>query len=117
MTNSAGACVLKEVVRAAQATVDESYQLEEQTVRLHLQHIYDSVLARQRILNICETAVVPPAEARRAMAEVGWKAGKLDFMFVVQSLRDAAEAKRQRLQALGDLWHATLELHRAQGDL
>ena len=57
-----------------------------------------------------------PERVQRLMTE-GWRAGKFDLFRLLQTSRDAAEARRLYLETLGLLWDSTIALDRAVGAL
>jgi outer membrane protein TolC len=58
---------------------------------------------------------VPAAERARDLLTQGWQAGKFDLFRVIQVSREAGEARRHQIEALGNLWQAAIELDRATG--
>ena len=45
----------------------------------------------------------------------GWRAGKFDLFRLLQTSRDASEARRLYLETLGLLWESSIALDRAVG--
>ena len=105
------------VAAAERTAADTELQLSERSIALQVRQQSCLLSARARILQIFEAQVVPAAERRSSLAISGWRAGKLDFVFAVQSLREARDAQRQRLEAVGLLWQARIDLDRATGSL
>jgi outer membrane protein TolC len=103
--------------RAEQQQVDDEHDLTEREVRLQVRQALAACAARWEVLHALEERVQPATEAHAQMSLEGWRAGKLEFAWVVQSLRDAATVRRQRLEALAQVWAASIELARVGGDL
>jgi outer membrane protein TolC len=59
--------------------------------------------------------VLPAAEAAVALMTEGWRAGKFDLFRLLQTARDASEARRLYLETLGLLWESAIALDRAVG--
>lgn len=64
-----------------------------------------------------EERLLPAVEDSVNLLREGWRAGKFDFFRVIQASREASEARRVYLGALGELWQATTELNRSAGTL
>jgi outer membrane protein TolC len=59
--------------------------------------------------------MLPAAEAAVTLMTEGWRAGKFDLFRLLQTSRDASEARRLYLETLGLLWDSTIALDRAVG--
>ncbi|HET6346903.1 MAG TPA: TolC family protein, partial [Myxococcota bacterium] len=103
--------------RAEQQQVDDEHSLTEREVRLQVREALAACAARWEVLHALQERVQPATEAHAQMSLEGWRAGKLEFAWVVQSLRDAATVRRQRLEALAQVWAASIELARVGGDI
>ena len=59
--------------------------------------------------------MLPAAESVVTLMTEGWRAGKFDLFRLLQTSRDAAEARRLYLETLGLLWDSSIALDRAVG--
>ena len=102
--------------RAPTARVrDDERALLARQVALEVDRALRDVRARDEQARIQATEVVPAAERARDLLTQGWQAGKFDLFRVIQVSREAGEARRHQLEALGSLWQAAIELDRATG--
>jgi len=103
------------VARADRARADDEHELVARQIALEVDRAYREVRARDEQARIQETEVVPAAERARDLLTQGWQAGKFDLFRVIQVSREAGEARRHQIEALGSLWQAAIELDRATG--
>jgi cobalt-zinc-cadmium efflux system outer membrane protein len=103
------------VARAERARADDEHEVVARQIALEVDRGYREVRAREEQARILETEVVPAAERARDLLTQGWQAGKFDLFRVIQVAREAGEARRHQIEALGSLWQATIELDRATG--
>jgi cobalt-zinc-cadmium efflux system outer membrane protein len=101
---------------AERSRLDEERALAERQVALEVERAYQSVNAQAGIVELLDRDVVPAAEASVRLLTEGWRAGKFDLFRVLQTSRDASEARRLYLATLGALWDASIALDRAVGD-
>ena len=64
---------------------------------------------------VLDHEVLPAAEAAVTLMTEGWRAGKFDLFRLLQTSRDASEARRLHLETLGLLWESSIALDRAVG--
>jgi len=101
--------------RADRARTDDERALLARQIALEVDRALRDVRARDEQARIQATEVVPAAERARDLLTQGWQAGKFDLFRVIQVSREAGEARRHQLEALGSLWQAAIELDRATG--
>ena len=104
------------VAEAQRARLDEERALAEREVALEVERSLQSVKAQAAIVELLDREVVPAAETSVRLLTEGWRAGKFDLFRVLQTSRDASEARRLYLETLGALWDASIALDRAVGD-
>ncbi|HXJ23901.1 MAG TPA: TolC family protein [Polyangia bacterium] len=103
------------VARAERNRVEDERALAAREVALEVERAFQSVDAQDAAARIMDRDVLPAAEAAARLLTDGWRAGKFDLFRVLQTLRDASEARRLYLETLGALWEATIALDRAVG--
>jgi outer membrane protein, heavy metal efflux system len=103
------------IARADRARADDERDLVTRQIALEVDRAYREVRARHEQALIQETEVLPSAERARDLLTQGWQAGKFDLFRVIQVSREAGEARRHQIEALGNLWQAAIELDRATG--
>jgi cobalt-zinc-cadmium efflux system outer membrane protein len=103
------------IARADRARADDERGLVMRQIELEVDRAYREVRARNEQAHIQQTEVVPAAERARDLLTQGWQAGKFDLFRVIQVSREAGEARRHQIEALGSLWQASIELDRATG--
>ncbi len=57
----------------------------------------------------------PAAQRNLELVTQGWRSGKFDLFRVVQTAREAADARRRLLELTGAVWDATINLDRVSG--
>ncbi len=103
------------VTRAERRRIEEEQSLLEQEIALEVSALYRSTFARHQQATLWKSEIVPAIESNLDLVGQGWRAGKFDLFRVVQVAREAAEAQRKQLEALGSLWQSVIELDRAVG--
>ena len=103
------------LVRAEQSRLDDERALAERDVSWEVERAYQAIGAEAEIASLLDREVLPAAESAVALLTDGWKAGKFDLFRVLQTSRDASEARRLYLETLGTLWDAAIALDRAVG--
>jgi cobalt-zinc-cadmium efflux system outer membrane protein len=103
------------VTRAERGRLEEERTLAEREVALEVERAFQSVDAQAAAVRVMDRDVLPAADAAARLLTDGWRAGKFDLFKVLQTLRDASEARRLYLETLGTLWDATIALDRAVG--
>jgi outer membrane protein, heavy metal efflux system len=103
------------VARAERSRLEDERALAAREVALEVERAFQSVQAQATALRIMERDVLPAADAAARLLSDGWRAGKFDLFRVLQTLRDASEARRLYLDTLGALWDAAIALDRAVG--
>jgi cobalt-zinc-cadmium efflux system outer membrane protein len=101
--------------RADRSRTDDDRALLARQIALEVDRALRDVRARDEQARIQATEVVPAAERARDLLTQGWQAGKFDLFRVIQVSREAGEARRHQIEALGSLWQAAIELDRATG--
>jgi cobalt-zinc-cadmium efflux system outer membrane protein len=103
------------VARAERSRLEDERALAARDVALEVERAFQSVDAQDAAVRIMDRDVLPAADAVSRLLTDGWQAGKFDLFRVLQTLRDASEARRLYLETLGALWEATINLDRAVG--
>jgi cobalt-zinc-cadmium efflux system outer membrane protein len=103
------------VARAERGRLEDERALAGREVALEVERAFQSVGAQAGAVQVMQQEVLPAADAAAALLTEGWRAGKFDLFRVLQTLRDASEARRLYLETLGALWDATIALDRAVG--
>jgi outer membrane protein, heavy metal efflux system len=103
------------LARADRFRVDEELALVERDVALEVERAFQAERAHREIVELLARDVLPAAEATITLMTEGWRAGKFDLFRLIQTSRDASEAKRLYLETLGLLWDSAIELDRAVG--
>jgi outer membrane protein, heavy metal efflux system len=104
------------IARAERARLDDELALAEREVALEVERAFAKVGTETGVVALLEREVLPAAEASVRLLTEGWRAGKFDLFRVLQTSRDASEARRLYLDTLGTLWEASIALDRAVGD-
>ena len=105
------------LARAARARLEEELTLVDRDVMLEVELAFQSEVAQREIVQLMDKDVLPAAEAVVTLMTEGWRAGTFDLFRLLQTSRDAAEARRLYLETLGLLWDSTIALDRAVGAL
>jgi len=103
------------LARADRARVEEELMLVDRDVALEVELAFQSEVAQREMSQLMDKDVLPAAEAAVTLMTEGWRAGKFDLFRLLQTSRDASEARRLYLETLGLLWDSTIALDRAVG--
>jgi outer membrane protein, heavy metal efflux system len=103
------------LARADRSRVEEERTLVERDVALEVERAYQSEAAQREMSELLDREVLPAAEAAVTLMTEGWRAGKFDLFRLLQTSRDASEARRLNLETLGLLWESSIALDRAVG--
>jgi outer membrane protein, heavy metal efflux system len=103
------------LARAERVRVDEELTLVDRDVALEVELAYQAEAAQREMSQLLDKDVLPAADAAVTLMTEGWRAGKFDLFRLLQTSRDASEAKRLYLETLGHLWESTIALDRAVG--
>jgi cobalt-zinc-cadmium efflux system outer membrane protein len=103
------------LARAERYRVDEERAVVERDVALEVERAFLAERAQREMVELLARDVLPAAEAIITLMTEGWRAGKFDLFRLIQTSRDASEAKRLYLETLGLLWDSAIELDRAVG--
>ncbi len=103
------------LARAERGRLEDERALAAREVALEVERAFQSVDAQAAAVRVMQQDVLPAADAASGLLTDGWRAGKFDLFRVLQTLRDASEARRLYLETLGALWDATIALDRAVG--
>ena len=103
------------LARADRSRVLEERTLIERDVALEVERAYQAEVAQREMTQVLDHEVLPAAEAAVTLMTEGWRAGKFDLFRLLQTSRDASEARRLHLETLGLLWESSIALDRAVG--
>jgi cobalt-zinc-cadmium efflux system outer membrane protein len=103
------------LARADRLRVNEERSLVERDVALEVERAFNAERSHRELVDLLARDVLPAAEATITLMTEGWRAGKFDLFRLIQTSRDASEAKRLYLETLGLLWDSAIELDRAVG--
>jgi cobalt-zinc-cadmium efflux system outer membrane protein len=103
------------LARAERFRVEEELALAQRDVALEVERAFQSENAQREMAELLDRDVLPAAEGVVTLMTEGWRAGKFDLFRLLQTSRDASEARRLYLETLGLLWDATIDLDRAVG--
>jgi cobalt-zinc-cadmium efflux system outer membrane protein len=103
------------LARAERTRVEEELALVDRDVALEVELALQSEGAQRDMAELLGKDVLPAAEAAVTLMTEGWRAGKFDLFRLLQTSRDASEARRLYLETLGLLWDSTIALDRAVG--
>jgi outer membrane protein, heavy metal efflux system len=103
------------LARAERSRLDEELVLAGRDVALEVEGAFQSESAQREMAELLDRDVLPAAEGAVDLMTEGWRAGKFDLFRLLQTSRDASEARRLYLETLGLLWDATIALDRAVG--
>jgi outer membrane protein, heavy metal efflux system len=103
------------LARAERSRVDEERAVTERDVALEVERAFLAEKAQREMVDLLARDVLPAADATITLMTEGWRAGKFDLFRLIQTSRDATEAKRLYLETLGLLWDSAIELDRAMG--
>jgi cobalt-zinc-cadmium efflux system outer membrane protein len=103
------------LARAERTRLDEERALLERDVALEVERAFQTEGAQREVMQLLDREVLPAAEAATTLMTEGWRAGKFDLFRLLQTAREASEARRLYLETLGLLWESTIALDRAVG--
>jgi len=103
------------IARADRTRVLEERTLVERDVALEVERAFQSEAAQREMTQLLDREVLPAADAAVTLMTEGWRAGKFDLFRLLQTSRDASEARRLYLETLGLLWESSIALDRAVG--
>jgi cobalt-zinc-cadmium efflux system outer membrane protein len=103
------------LARADRWRVQEERTLVERDVALEVERAFQAEAAQHEMSQLLDSEVLPAAEAAVTLMTEGWRAGKFDLFRLLQTSRDASEARRLYLETLGLLWESSIALDRAVG--
>jgi cobalt-zinc-cadmium efflux system outer membrane protein len=103
------------LARAERTRLDDERALMERDVALEVERAFQTEGAQREMVKLLDHEVLPAAEAATTLMTEGWRAGKFDLFRLLQTARDASEARRLYLETLGLLWESTIALDRAVG--
>jgi cobalt-zinc-cadmium efflux system outer membrane protein len=103
------------VARADRLRVQEERTLVERDVALEVERAFQSEGAQREMTQLMDREVLPAADSAVTLMTEGWRAGKFDLFRLLQTSRDASEARRLYLETLGLLWESSIALDRAVG--
>ncbi|HLK90883.1 MAG TPA: TolC family protein [Polyangia bacterium] len=104
------------LAHAERARLGDEQALAAREVALEVERAYQAAAAQAGAVALLDDEVLPAAEASVRLLTEGWRAGKFDLFRVLQTSRDASEARRLYLETLGALWDASIALERAVGE-
>jgi outer membrane protein, heavy metal efflux system len=103
------------VARGERSRLDEELALAGRDVAVEVERAFEAERAQRQMAELLDREVLPSAERAVTLMTEGWRAGKFDLFRLLQTSRDASEARRLYLETLGLLWDATINLDRAVG--
>jgi cobalt-zinc-cadmium efflux system outer membrane protein len=103
------------VARADRLRVQEERALVERDVALEVERAFQAEGAQREMTQLLDREVLPAADSAVTLMTEGWRAGKFDLFRLLQTSRDASEARRLYLETLGLLWESSIALDRAVG--
>jgi cobalt-zinc-cadmium efflux system outer membrane protein len=103
------------IARADRTRIQEEHTLVERDVALEVERAFQAEAAQREMTQLLDREVLPAAEAAVTLMTEGWRAGKFDLFRLLQTSRDASEARRLSLETLGLLWESSIALDRAVG--
>ncbi len=103
------------LAQAERSRLDEELALAGRDVALEVERAFVAESAQRQMAELLDREVLPAAERAVTLMTEGWRAGKFDLFRLLQTSRDASEARRLYLETLGRQWDATINLDRAVG--
>jgi cobalt-zinc-cadmium efflux system outer membrane protein len=103
------------LARAERSRVEDELALVARDVALEVERAFGAERAQREMAELIDREVLPAAESAVTLMTEGWRAGKFDLFRLLQTSRDASEARRLYLETLGSLWESTIALDRAVG--
>jgi cobalt-zinc-cadmium efflux system outer membrane protein len=96
---------------------EEERALLSRDVAVEVERAFQTESAEREMTELFDREVLPAAAEAIALMTEGWQAGKFDLFRLLQTSRDASEARRLYLETLGRFWNASIDLDRAVGRL
>jgi len=103
------------LARADRSRVEEERTLVERDVALEVERAFQAEAAQREMTQLLDREVLPAADSAVTLMTEGWRAGKFDLFRLLQTSRDASDARRLYLETLGLLWDSAIALDRAVG--
>jgi cobalt-zinc-cadmium efflux system outer membrane protein len=103
------------LAQAERRRLDDERELVAREVVAEVERAFQTEQAAREMSEVFEREVLPAATQAIALMTEGWQAGKFDLFRLLQTSRDASEARRLYLETLGKLWTASIDLDRAVG--
>ena len=103
------------LARADRTRVLDERTLVERDVALEVERAYQAETAQREMTQVLDREMLPAADSAVTLMTEGWRAGKFDLFRLLQTSRDASEARRLHLETLGLLWESSIALDRAVG--
>jgi len=103
------------LARADRSRTQEEQALVQRDVALEIERAFQAEAAQREMSQLLDREVLPAAQAAVELMTEGWRAGKFDLCRLLQTSRDASEARRLHLETLGLLWESSIALDRAVG--
>ncbi len=103
------------IARAARGRTEEELTLVRRDVAVEVERAFQADQAQREMVELMAREVLPAGESAVALMTEGWRAGKFDLFRLIQTSRDASEARRLYLETLGLLWESAIALDRAVG--
>lgn len=104
------------IVSAERDRTEEERRLREHEIELEVTRTARNLAARRTESKLWGATIVPAADSALELVTRGWQAGKFDVFRVIQVAREAAIARRKRLELMGMLWFDAIELDRVTGE-
>jgi cobalt-zinc-cadmium efflux system outer membrane protein len=104
------------IASAQRALVDEDRAVFEEQLAIEVEQAQRVAGGLRETVTRWQESAMPAAERNLELVTQGWRAGKFDLFRVVPTSREAAEARRRRLELIGALRDATITLQRAIGE-
>lgn len=103
------------LAQAERRRLDDERDLVARDVAAEVERAFQSEESAREMSGVLEHEVLPAATQAIALMTEGWEAGKFDLFRLLQTSRDASEARRLYLETLGKFWTASIALDRAVG--
>ena len=103
------------VAQASRDLIAEERVIFEEQLGIEVEQAHRVGLALREASERWQAVSMPAAERNLELVTQGWRSGKFDLFRVVQTAREAAEARRRSLALLGALWDAIITLERVTG--
>ncbi|MBI5197199.1 MAG: TolC family protein [Nitrospirae bacterium] len=106
--------------RIRQAAAEEGrararYNVVRNETWLQLQDLFTKVKTTEELIQVYQQGVLPQAEQSLEAARIGYQAGKVDFLDLIDSDRTLRDFQLEFFTALSQFWQYTAELERVAG--